>query len=130
MMSCLMPSFMEIRNICSKIERQIFLFRYLFYFLRKKMANVFRIIFVLTTLNLSGKINEREVYCSKHLDYKSVGATELHFSSKKREHSLTIPKSFFVRHSPEYYPAFHTLTSVGRKKLFSILKKFPCFIEL
>ena len=34
---------------------------------------------------------------------KSVGTTELHYSTKKRYHVLTILKSFFfVRHSSEY----------------------------
>ena len=33
---------------------------------------------------------------------KSVGATELHYSTKKRQHSISILKAFFVRHSLEY----------------------------
>ena len=33
---------------------------------------------------------------------KSVGTTELHYSTKKREHCFNILKAFFVRHSSEY----------------------------
>ena len=33
---------------------------------------------------------------------KSVGTTELHYSTKKLEHSLSILKAFFVRHLSEY----------------------------
>ena len=33
---------------------------------------------------------------------KSVGTTELHYSTKKREHSFSILKAFLVRHSSEY----------------------------
>ena len=33
---------------------------------------------------------------------KSVGTTELHYSTKKRKHSFGILKAFFVRHSSEY----------------------------
>ena len=33
---------------------------------------------------------------------KSVGTTELHYSTKKRKHSFSILKAFFVRHSSEY----------------------------
>ena len=33
---------------------------------------------------------------------KSVGTTELHYSTNKREHSLSILKAFLVRHSSEY----------------------------
>ena len=33
---------------------------------------------------------------------KSVGTTELHYSTKNREHSLSILKAFLVRHSSEY----------------------------
>ena len=33
---------------------------------------------------------------------KSVGTTELHYSTKKREHCFSILKAFFVRHSSEY----------------------------
>ena len=33
---------------------------------------------------------------------KSVGTTELHYSTKKREHSFSILKAFFVQHSSEY----------------------------
>ena len=40
--------------------------------------------------------------------------TELHYSSKKREHSLSILKSFFV----------------GRKTLFSMLKERSRFFKL
>ena len=33
---------------------------------------------------------------------KSVGTTELHYSTKKWEHCFSILKAFFVRHSSEY----------------------------
>ena len=33
---------------------------------------------------------------------KSVGTTELRYSTKKREHSFSILKAAFVRHSSEY----------------------------
>ena len=33
---------------------------------------------------------------------KPVGTTELHYSTKKREHSFSLLKDFFVRHSSEY----------------------------
>ena len=33
---------------------------------------------------------------------KSVGTTELNYSTKKRKHSFSILKAFFVRHSSEY----------------------------
>ena len=33
---------------------------------------------------------------------KSVGTTELHYSAKKRKHSFSTLKAFFIRHSSEY----------------------------
>ena len=39
---------------------------------------------------------------NKKFDEKSVGTTELHYSTKKRKHSFSILKAFFVRHSSEY----------------------------
>ena len=33
---------------------------------------------------------------------KSVGTTELHYGTKKREHSFNILKAFFARNSSEY----------------------------
>ena len=33
---------------------------------------------------------------------KSVGTTEVHYSTKKWKHSFSILKAFFVRHSSEY----------------------------
>ena len=38
----------------------------------------------------------------KAIREKSVGTTELHYSTKKREHSFSLLKAFFVRHSSEY----------------------------
>ena len=39
---------------------------------------------------------------SIYINEKSVGTTELHYSTKKREHCFSILKAFFVRHSSEY----------------------------
>ena len=55
---------------------------------------------------------------------KSVGTTELHYSTKKWEHSLSILKAFFVR---------QTLMSVRRKKLSVCLKNVPavsCYSDI
>ena len=37
-----------------------------------------------------------------NLREKSVGTIEFHYSTKKREHSFSILKAFFVRQSSEY----------------------------
>ena len=58
----------------------------------------------------------------KLISEKSVGTTELHYSTKKREHSLSILKAFFVRHSSEYEPSdcdCDTRQSMNRRKLIT-----------
>ena len=42
------------------------------------------------------------IYIYIYLYEKSVGTTELHYSTKKREHCFSILKAYFVRHSSEY----------------------------
>ena len=39
---------------------------------------------------------------SSYIYDKSVSTTELHYRTKKRKHSFSILKAFFVRHSSEY----------------------------
>ena len=48
-------------------------------------------------------LNSQQVHdLTVKLCEKSVGTTELHYSSKKREHCFSILTAFFVRHSSEY----------------------------
>ena len=54
---------------------------------------------------------------------KSVGTTELHYSTKKREHPLSILKAFFVRHSSDVSYSDECRT----KKLSVCLKNVPAF---
>ena len=73
-----------------------------------------------TSFNELGKINGTPLEVK--IREKSVGTTELHYSTKKRKHSFSILKAFFVRHSSSdvsYTDECRT------KKAFSMLKE--CF---
>ena len=65
--------------------------------------------------------NEISSNSSLKIREKSVGTTELHYSTKKREYSASILKAFFVRH-------FRSISNVSysdecwTKKAFSMLK--------
>ena len=58
---------------------------------------------------------------------QSVGITELHYGTKKRQRFLFTLKAFFARNSSDgstfgRYPTFRALKSVGRKKLSVCVK--------
>ena len=57
-----------------------------------KAILIYKIVIGLCPHNLKGKV----------IREKFVGTTELHYSTKKREYSLSILRAFFVRHSSEY----------------------------
>ena len=88
---------------------------------------------VLSSGTLSDRVAANTMLLQVLFREKSVGTTELYYSTKKRKHSFSILTAFFVRHSSEYETSdnFRSLSDVSysdecrTKKAFSMLKE--CF---
>ena len=84
-------------------------------------------------ISLLGHLGRYELDLYSQVFEKSDGTTELHYGSRKREHSLNILKAAFVRHSSEYERSDNDISysdECRTHKAFNMLKECSSFFNL